>query len=295
MSAKGARPLCGSEYPFAPRGLAEPTGLPVDYEARVRDFLSQAHRIEIGPDLLHMAGRECSGTASIPPARSKRRWKARRSSSSRRAPAVPRRRAAASFSFALLNSGCRCSASASVIRRWAGGGRPRHPRGRARPRQGDPPAPRRHRPISGFGERLPVGRYHSLCSIGPPARFHVLAEIDDLAMAIANLEAMQTGLQFHPESVLTRGGSRTSWRTPLEAARLRLPRIQRLRIRPYPDARDEIAEAFARLPLARIAAEQLTQDLEDGGDYICLGRGRSARSPRHKAARSRSDSRSSGS
>lgn len=61
-------------------------------------------------------------------------------------------------------------------------------------------------PFRRLGERLLVGRYHSLCTIEPPARFHVHAEIDGMAMAISDRQAMQTGLQFHPESILTRGG-----------------------------------------------------------------------------------------
>lgn len=61
-------------------------------------------------------------------------------------------------------------------------------------------------PFRDLGERLLVGRYHSLCTIEPPARFHVHAEMDGMAMAISDRQAMQTGLQFHPESVLTRGG-----------------------------------------------------------------------------------------
>lgn len=48
-----------------------------------------------------------------------------------------------------------------------------------------------------------IGRYHSLCTPNPPARFKVHAEIDGMAMAISDEEAKQVGVQFHPESVLT--------------------------------------------------------------------------------------------
>lgn len=63
-------------------------------------------------------------------------------------------------------------------------------------------------PFEGITEPVHVGRYHSLCTRGLPHRFHVHAEIDGMAMAISDPSAMQTGLQFHPESILTRGGDR---------------------------------------------------------------------------------------
>jgi anthranilate synthase/aminodeoxychorismate synthase-like glutamine amidotransferase len=53
---------------------------------------------------------------------------------------------------------------------------------------------------------LQVGRYHSLCTRDLPSRFHIHAEADGMAMAISDHRALQTGLQFHPESILTRGG-----------------------------------------------------------------------------------------
>jgi anthranilate synthase/aminodeoxychorismate synthase-like glutamine amidotransferase len=61
-------------------------------------------------------------------------------------------------------------------------------------------------PFSGLTGQLRVGRYHSLCTRDVPARFTVHAEIDGMAMAISDREAMQTGLQFHPESILTTRG-----------------------------------------------------------------------------------------
>ncbi len=63
-------------------------------------------------------------------------------------------------------------------------------------------------PFHGIGEPLHVGRYHSLCTRDLPSRFRVHADVDGMAMAISDPEAKQTGLQFHPESVLTRGGDR---------------------------------------------------------------------------------------
>jgi anthranilate synthase/aminodeoxychorismate synthase-like glutamine amidotransferase len=74
-------------------------------------------------------------------------------------------------------------------------------------------------PFAGIDRPIHVGRYHSLCTPNPPARFRVHSEIDRMAMAISDKEAMQVGLQFHPESILTTGGDqilanilRQSWR-----------------------------------------------------------------------------------
>ncbi len=58
-------------------------------------------------------------------------------------------------------------------------------------------------PFAGLPSPVKIGRYHSLCTPSPPARFHVHAKIDAMAMAISDVEAKQVGVQFHPESVLT--------------------------------------------------------------------------------------------
>jgi anthranilate synthase/aminodeoxychorismate synthase-like glutamine amidotransferase len=58
-------------------------------------------------------------------------------------------------------------------------------------------------PFAGLPNPIKIGRYHSLCTPNPPARFHVHAAIDGMAMAISDRAAMQVGVQFHPESVLT--------------------------------------------------------------------------------------------
>jgi anthranilate synthase/aminodeoxychorismate synthase-like glutamine amidotransferase len=63
-------------------------------------------------------------------------------------------------------------------------------------------------PFEGLPTPVRVGRYHSLGSIDPPARFTVHASLDGLAMAISDRQALQTGLQFHPESILTPEGDR---------------------------------------------------------------------------------------
>jgi anthranilate synthase component 2 len=63
-------------------------------------------------------------------------------------------------------------------------------------------------PFAGLSEPVRVGRYHSLCTRRVPERFRVHAWIDDMAMAVSDAEAMQSGVQFHPESILTPAGSR---------------------------------------------------------------------------------------
>jgi anthranilate synthase/aminodeoxychorismate synthase-like glutamine amidotransferase len=61
-------------------------------------------------------------------------------------------------------------------------------------------------PFLGMTAPVRVGRYHSLCTPDPPARFHVHGRIEGMAMAISDPDALQTGLQFHPESILTPQG-----------------------------------------------------------------------------------------
>jgi anthranilate synthase component 2 len=61
-------------------------------------------------------------------------------------------------------------------------------------------------PLRGLETPLSIGRYHSLCTRGLPPRFQIHAEIDGMAMAISDPQARQTGLQFHPESILTLRG-----------------------------------------------------------------------------------------
>ena len=63
-------------------------------------------------------------------------------------------------------------------------------------------------PCRGIDPLSPVGRYHSLHTRNLPTRFHVHAEADGIVMAVSDTKALQWGLQFHPESILTRGGDR---------------------------------------------------------------------------------------
>ena len=73
-------------------------------------------------------------------------------------------------------------------------------------------------PLRGLDNPVTVARYHSLCTRDLPPRFRVHAEIDGMAMAISDPAALQTGLQFHPESVLTLHGD-AILRNVLEDAR----------------------------------------------------------------------------
>jgi anthranilate synthase/aminodeoxychorismate synthase-like glutamine amidotransferase len=61
-------------------------------------------------------------------------------------------------------------------------------------------------PFNGLPSPVRVARYHSLCTRDLPARLKVHAEVDGMAMAFSDPEALQAGLQFHPESVLTTHG-----------------------------------------------------------------------------------------
>jgi anthranilate synthase/aminodeoxychorismate synthase-like glutamine amidotransferase len=63
-------------------------------------------------------------------------------------------------------------------------------------------------PFAGIESPIRAGRYHSLGVKGPLQRFRVHAWADGIAMAISDGQALQAGLQFHPESILTREGDR---------------------------------------------------------------------------------------
>jgi anthranilate synthase component 2 len=54
---------------------------------------------------------------------------------------------------------------------------------------------------------LPVARYHSLMASNIPEQLTVLANFEDIPMAVAHLKDKMLGFQFHPESILTSHGS----------------------------------------------------------------------------------------
>lgn len=70
-------------------------------------------------------------------------------------------------------------------------------------------------PFRGLPSPVRVGRYHSLCTRDLPPRFTVHAASEGMAMAFSDPEALQLGLQFHPESILTTHGD-TMLRNALE-------------------------------------------------------------------------------
>lgn len=61
-------------------------------------------------------------------------------------------------------------------------------------------------PFAGLPSPVRVGRYHSLCTRDLPERFTVHADVEGMAMAYSDSAALQLGLQFHPESILTTYG-----------------------------------------------------------------------------------------
>ncbi|MCW3798290.1 gamma-glutamyl-gamma-aminobutyrate hydrolase family protein [Sphingomonas sp. BN140010] len=61
-------------------------------------------------------------------------------------------------------------------------------------------------PFVGLPSPLRIARYHSLCTRDLPGRFTVHGEADGMVMAFSDPVARQSGLQFHPESILTTHG-----------------------------------------------------------------------------------------
>ena len=97
-------------------------------------------------------------------------------------------------------------------------------------------------PFAGIGRPIHVGRYHSLCTPSPPKRFHIHAEIDAMAMAISDERAMQYGLQFHPESILTTSGDQ------ILANILRVTRVRQTAISRSPCPPESASAGPALLP-----------------------------------------------
>lgn len=65
-----------------------------------------------------------------------------------------------------------------------------------------------HPLFAGLPRQVPVGRYHSLAvqESGLPSEWRVIARTGDLVMGIAHRSLPWTGVQFHPESILTPDG-----------------------------------------------------------------------------------------
>jgi len=58
------------------------------------------------------------------------------------------------------------------------------------------------------GPEVEVVRYHSLAAVDVPKELEVNARADGVVMAVRHRELPLTGVQFHPESVLSGGGRR---------------------------------------------------------------------------------------
>ena len=62
-------------------------------------------------------------------------------------------------------------------------------------------------PFAGIQNPLPVARYHSLVGKNVPATLSVIADFNDMPMAICHEEDAVLAYQFHPESILTTFGT----------------------------------------------------------------------------------------
>lgn len=65
-----------------------------------------------------------------------------------------------------------------------------------------------HTIFDGLDSPLTVARYHSLIAVKVPSRLVVVAEVNDLVMAVVDDKNKICGLQFHPESIMTIQGSK---------------------------------------------------------------------------------------
>ncbi|WQS61275.1 aminodeoxychorismate/anthranilate synthase component II [Helicobacter pylori] len=65
---------------------------------------------------------------------------------------------------------------------------------------------KKHAVFKGLGESMVVGRYHSLMASRLPKNLEVIAEHDNIPMAIVNEEDKILAYQFHPESIMTLQG-----------------------------------------------------------------------------------------
>lgn len=66
----------------------------------------------------------------------------------------------------------------------------------------------KHDIFKNLSSPLAVARYHSLIAIKVPEELEVIAEVNDLVMAVVDDKNKICGLQFHPESIMTIEGSK---------------------------------------------------------------------------------------
>ena len=64
-----------------------------------------------------------------------------------------------------------------------------------------------HPVFKNMGDTMPVARYHSLMATQVPDSIEVIAQYQDIPMAIYHHDDGALGYQFHPESILTPNGA----------------------------------------------------------------------------------------
>ncbi|MBQ4862456.1 aminodeoxychorismate/anthranilate synthase component II [Pseudoalteromonas sp. MMG013] len=65
-----------------------------------------------------------------------------------------------------------------------------------------------HPVFAGLGAQFPVARYHSLMATSVPDTLTVIAQYENIPMAIYHAKDRVIGYQFHPESILTPDGAK---------------------------------------------------------------------------------------
>lgn len=65
-----------------------------------------------------------------------------------------------------------------------------------------------HPVFAGLGAQFPVARYHSLMATSVPDTLTVVAQYENIPMAIYHAKDRVIGYQFHPESILTPDGAK---------------------------------------------------------------------------------------
>lgn len=66
----------------------------------------------------------------------------------------------------------------------------------------------KHPVFESLGEQFPVARYHSLMAISVPTSLKIIAQYEEIPMAIYHQQDRVIGYQFHPESILTPDGAK---------------------------------------------------------------------------------------
>ncbi len=64
-----------------------------------------------------------------------------------------------------------------------------------------------HPIFAALGANIPVARYHSLMATEVPSSLNIIAQYQDIPMAVISESDKALGFQFHPESILTPNGA----------------------------------------------------------------------------------------